>query len=233
MATVAQTHTVSCGITHTQCAPLLLLGKHRCGNLARTRLSAAYPAWPTWQLQWCVSAAHPRLRVVEVHRLCPSRTPKGKVTNGQVRWCRGLLAEHLVILSTALLWSERHLAFHWRRAGKLKIYWVNVSAVPYLQKYSSKFWFYNYLKSRSVFVFTLYYFFNGCQSNARTGGCSADYNNNKGIPYALKFSKLMIIMMMIIYLSWSWANCWPVPVSRIQKSYQRSIMIPSASWGVA
>ena len=36
----------------------------------------------------------------------------------------------------------------------------------------------------------------------------------------------------IIYLSWSWATCWHVPVSRIQKSLQRSTMIPSASWGV-
>jgi len=63
--------------THSY-APLLLLGKHRCDNLARTRLSATYPAWPTWQLQWCVPAAHPRLRIVEVRRLCPSRTPKGK-----------------------------------------------------------------------------------------------------------------------------------------------------------
>ena len=34
------------------------------------------------------------------------------------------------------------------------------------------------------------------------------------------------------YLSWSRATCWPVPVSRIQKSLQRSTMIPSASWGV-
>ena len=78
VATVAKSHTVSCGITHTQCAPVLLLGKHRCDNLAWTRLSAAYLAWPSWQLQWCVPAAHPRLRVVEVHRLCPSSTPKGK-----------------------------------------------------------------------------------------------------------------------------------------------------------
>ena len=36
----------------------------------------------------------------------------------------------------------------------------------------------------------------------------------------------------IIYLSWSWATCWPVPVSRIQKSLQKSTMIPSASWTV-
>jgi hypothetical protein len=31
------------------------------------------------------------------------------------------------------------------------------------------------------------------------------------------------------HLSWSWATCWPVPVSRIQKSLQRSAMIPSVS----
>ena len=34
------------------------------------------------------------------------------------------------------------------------------------------------------------------------------------------------------YLSWSWATCWPVPLSRIQKSIQGSAMIPSARWGV-
>ena len=41
------------------------------------------------------------------------------------------------------------------------------------------------------------------------------------------------IIIIIIYLSWSWATCWPVPVSCIQKSLQRSAMIPSASWGIA
>ena len=41
-----------------------------------------------------------------------------------------------------------------------------------------------------------------------------------------------IIIIIIIYLSWSWATCWSVLVSRIQKSLQRSTMIPSASWGV-
>jgi hypothetical protein len=40
------------------------------------------------------------------------------------------------------------------------------------------------------------------------------------------------IIITIIYLPWSWATCWPVPVSRIQKSLQRSTMIPSASWWV-
>jgi len=38
--------------------------------------------------------------------------------------------------------------------------------------------------------------------------------------------------IIIIIMSWNWANCWPVPVSRIQKSLQRSTMIPSVSWTV-
>jgi hypothetical protein len=41
-----------------------------------------------------------------------------------------------------------------------------------------------------------------------------------------------MIIIIIIYLSWSWATCWPVPVSRIHKSLQRSAIIPSASWGI-
>jgi hypothetical protein len=41
-----------------------------------------------------------------------------------------------------------------------------------------------------------------------------------------------IIFIIIMYLSWSWATCWPVPVSRIQKYLQRSIMILSPRWGV-
>jgi hypothetical protein len=44
------------------------------------------------------------------------------------------------------------------------------------------------------------------------------------------FAEYFII---IIDLSWSWATCWPVPVSRIQKSLQRTAMIPSARWGIA
>ena len=38
---------------------------------------------------------------------------------------------------------------------------------------------------------------------------------------------IIIIIIIIIYLS-----CWPIPVSRIQKSLQRSTMIPSPNWGV-
>jgi len=125
--------------THSVCPPSLLLGKHRCDNLARTTLSAAYPAWPSWQLQWCVPAAHPRLRIVEVHRLGSSRTPKGKNSHkDQVRWSRGPLAEHLVILFSTHqprcceVSSILNFTALWRRAGILKIYRVNVSAVPYL-----------------------------------------------------------------------------------------------------
>ena len=36
-------------------------------------------------------------------------------------------------------------------------------------------------------------------------------------------------IIVVMYLSWSWATCWPVPVSRMQKSLQSSAMIPSAS----
>jgi len=36
-------------------------------------------------------------------------------------------------------------------------------------------------------------------------------------------------IIIIVYRSWSWANCWPVPVSRIGKSLQRSARFPSAS----
>jgi hypothetical protein len=61
-----------------------------------------------------------------------------------------------------------------------------------------------------------------------------------GAHHILHFSRIRIniywvdyvISIIIIYLSWSWATCWPVPVSRIQKSLQRSAMIPSASWGI-
>ena len=42
---------------------------------------------------------------------------------------------------------------------------------------------------------------------------------------------LKFVYIIIIYLSWSWATYWPVPVSRTQNSLQRSTMIPSASWG--
>jgi hypothetical protein len=41
-----------------------------------------------------------------------------------------------------------------------------------------------------------------------------------------------IIIIIIIYLSCSWTTCCPVPVSRNQKSLQKSAMIPSAIWGI-
>jgi hypothetical protein len=37
-------------------------------------------------------------------------------------------------------------------------------------------------------------------------------------------------IIIIIYLSWSWATCWPIPVSHIQKSFERSTVSPSARW---
>jgi hypothetical protein len=46
------------------------------------------------------------------------------------------------------------------------------------------------------------------------------------------YTFIIIIVIIIILLSWSWTNCRPVPVSRVQKSLQRSNTIPSARWGV-
>jgi hypothetical protein len=43
---------------------------------------------------------------------------------------------------------------------------------------------------------------------------------------------VFVVITIIIYLSWSWTTCWSVPVSRNQKSLQRSTVIPSAIWGV-
>jgi hypothetical protein len=43
---------------------------------------------------------------------------------------------------------------------------------------------------------------------------------------------IIIIILILIRLSWSWATCWPVQVSRFQKSLQSSAMIPSGSWGI-
>jgi len=43
----------------------------------------------------------------------------------------------------------------------------------------------------------------------------------------------IIIIIIIIYLSWSWVTyVRPISVSRIQKSLQKSAMIPSAIWGI-
>jgi len=56
----------------------------------------------------------------------------------------------------------------------------------------------------------------------------------RGTDWVFKYSGLrfVLIIIIIIFLSWIWATCWPVPVSRIQKSLQKSTMIPSASWEV-
>jgi hypothetical protein len=58
--------------------------------------------------------------------------------------------------------------------------------------------------------------------------CGLATDNNM----ALSKKGEICIIVIIIYLSWSWVTCWPVPVSRVQKSLQRSAMIPSANRGV-
>ena len=51
--------------------------------------------------------------------------------------------------------------------------------------------------------------------------------------YSFVFLLFAFYLIIILYLSWGWATSWPVPVSRIQKSLQRSAIFPSASWGIA
>jgi len=59
------------------------------------------------------------------------------------------------------------------------------------------------------------------------------YLHSTGVADVASFhGRFMRLYIIIIYLSWSWATCWPVPVSRVQKSLQRSAIIPSASWRI-
>jgi hypothetical protein len=51
-------------------------------------------------------------------------------------------------------------------------------------------------------------------------------------PIFLYSMPIDMVIIIIMYLSWSWATCWPVLVSRIQMFLQRSVIIPSASWGI-
>jgi len=48
-----------------------------------------------------------------------------------------------------------------------------------------------------------------------------------GLKYMSSVAQIcLIIIIIIIHLSWSWATCWPFPVSRIQKCLQSSAIIP-------
>jgi hypothetical protein len=131
---------------HTQCAPLLLLGKHRCDNLARTRISVAYPAWPNWQLFRDRRSAWMSLSLI---------TDAFSFNEIPVPLQNGLVSKRIHIKfalestlhnhNTVCLWNSNthqlrccelsailHFTALWRRAGKWKISWVNVSAVQYL-----------------------------------------------------------------------------------------------------
>jgi hypothetical protein len=124
VATVAQTHTVSCGITHTECALLLLLGKHQYDNLARTRLSAAYPAWPSWQLLRDRRSVWMSLSLItdtSSFNEIPVKLQNGFVSRRiHIKFAfESTLHTHNTVCfmklqhaPAALLWNERHLAFH-------------------------------------------------------------------------------------------------------------------------
>ena len=63
-------------------------------------------------------------------------------------------------------------------------------------------------------------------------GMTFFFGGGRGVCIALNTSASFVNFIIIIYLWWSWATCWSVPVSRIQKSLQRFAMIPSASWRI-
>ena len=61
---------------------------------------------------------------------------------------------------------------------------------------------------------------------------SSDISCSQIYQISYKPKKKLILLITTIYLSRSWATCLPVPVSRIQKSLQRSTIVPSARWRV-
>jgi len=48
--------------------------------------------------------------------------------------------------------------------------------------------------------------------------------------YVIMIMMIIIMIINIIYLTCSWAICWPVSVSHIQKSLQWSPLTPFAFW---
>jgi len=81
----------------------------------------------------------------------------------------------------------------------------------------------SYLFTYNTFIKILYMF--------RALHCSSSGGLHHNCIYAAS-GIVTVLKVIIIYLSWSWATCWPVLVSRVQKSFQRSAMIPCASWGI-
>ena len=137
-----------CYHTHTECAPLLLLGKHRCDNLARTRLSASYPAWPNWQLLRDRRSAWMSLSLItdaSFFSEIPLPLQNGLVSRRihiKVDFESTLHSHNTVCFMkfqhapAALLWNECHLAFHCPLAagGKIKNFLSSCICSPILVK---------------------------------------------------------------------------------------------------
>jgi len=122
-------------VSHTlNVPPFLSLGKHRCDNLARTRLSAAYLAWPSWQLLRDRRSAWMSLSLItdeSSFNEIPVPLQNGLVSRRihiKFAFESTLLSHNTVCFMkfqhapAALLWSERLLAFHCPLAagGKIK-----------------------------------------------------------------------------------------------------------------
>ena len=124
-------------VSHTlNVPPLLLLGKHRCDNLARTRLSAVYPAWPSWQRSTTCSETDGRpecpflwlqMHPLSIKFLCHFKMDLlvgGSTLNLRLK-ARCTVTTLFCFMKfqhapAALLRSERHLAFHCPLAGGRK-----------------------------------------------------------------------------------------------------------------
>jgi len=112
-----------------------------------------------------------------------------------------------LILLTLLLECINYTPWRWFFGGWIMLEWHTVLI---------KWWLYNIWETTGIWY-------------SKCTWCTCRYTDTQC--QSSKFYSFTDIII-IIYLSWGWANCWPVLVSRIQKSLQRSAMIPSASWRI-
>ena len=123
---------VSCGITHTQFAPLLLLGKYRCDNLASsdqtlgsisgvTELTARRSAWMSLSLITDASSFN-EIPVPLQNGLVSRRIHIKFASESTLHSLNTACFMKFQHAPAALLWSERHLALHCPLAagGKIK-----------------------------------------------------------------------------------------------------------------
>jgi hypothetical protein len=125
--------------THWMCPPLVT-GKHRSNNLARIRLSAAYQAWPSWQLDGRPEFPFLWSQIFPLSMKFLCHFKMDLLVGGSTLNLR--LKASCTVTTLFVLWNSSthrprccevsailHFTALWRRAGKLKISWVDLSAV--------------------------------------------------------------------------------------------------------